>query len=108
MERMENGLFRLENGYECKTTFIDDFAIAVKFGIDGVKDTYKRAFREWKDNHVFLTELVIALNLWLWKTWRMGNVELSKMFDTLWREADAYAIKHLKGDELTYFYDATN
>lgn len=31
-------------GYETKTTFWDDFSIAEMFGINAVRDTYKRAF----------------------------------------------------------------
>ena len=31
---------------EFKTTFLQDFSIVDKFGIDTVKDTYKRAFEE--------------------------------------------------------------
>ena len=49
-------------GYEQKTTFWMDFSIADKFGIAAIKDTYKRAFNAWKDNHVYLTELVMVLN----------------------------------------------
>lgn len=41
--------FMQENGYDLITTFWEDFSIADKYGIAGVKDTYKRAFSEWKD-----------------------------------------------------------
>ena len=37
-------------GYEPKTTFWEDFSIADRFGLDAVKDTYIRAFKEWKNN----------------------------------------------------------
>ena len=37
-----------ELGYEVFTTFWDDFTIADSFGISAIKDTYKRAFEEWK------------------------------------------------------------
>ena len=37
------------NGYEMQTTFWQDFSIADRFGIDAVKDTYNRAFKEWKN-----------------------------------------------------------
>lgn len=42
--------FMQENGYDLITTFWEDFSIADKYGIAGVKDTYKRAFSEWKDD----------------------------------------------------------
>jgi hypothetical protein len=37
-----------ELGYNVFTTFWDDFSIADRFGVKGIKDTYKRAFEEWK------------------------------------------------------------
>lgn len=37
-----------ENGYTCKTTFWMDFSIADRFGAAAVKDTFNRAFAEWK------------------------------------------------------------
>ena len=38
--------FMKEVGYDLMTTFWEDFSIADKYGIAGVKDTYKRAFDE--------------------------------------------------------------
>ena len=38
--------------YEFKTTFWMDFTIADKFGIEAVKDTFKRAFSEWKTDYI--------------------------------------------------------
>ena len=55
------------NGYEMQTTFWQDFSIADKFGISAIEDTYERAFKEWKDNYIYLTELVIVVN---WKCWQ--------------------------------------
>lgn len=49
--------FMQENGYDLMTTFWEDFSIADKYGIAGVKDTYRRAFNEWKDDYKFFTEL---------------------------------------------------
>lgn len=42
----------LDNGYEMQTTFWQDFTIADAFGIDAIKDTFNRAFKEWKDNYI--------------------------------------------------------
>ena len=53
-------------GYKPKTTFYTDFSIAEWFGIDAVKDTYERAFKEWKSDYIYLTELAMCLN---WKSW---------------------------------------
>lgn len=49
--------FMQEVGYDLMTTFWEDFSIADKYGIAGVKDTYKRAFSEWKDDYKFFTGL---------------------------------------------------
>lgn len=95
------------NGYETMTTFWEDFSIADKFGVDAIKDTYNRAFNEWKNNYKYLTELVMILN---WKIWEHyeSNDTVARMYDELWREADAYACDNLTGTELDYFYRVTD
>ena len=52
--------FMKENGYEVKTTFWEDFSIAERFGLSAIQDTFNRAFKEWKEDYEFLTELVIG------------------------------------------------
>lgn len=96
-----------ELGYTPKTTFWEDFSIADKFGLAAVKDTYNRAFEEWKSDHIYLTELVLVLN------WKIGqhyksNEELARLYNDLWEAADAYACDNLEGDELAYFYRTTD
>lgn len=49
-------------GYKPITTFWDDFSAGEMFGIEGVWDTFSRAFREWKDDYKYLTEMVMVLN----------------------------------------------
>jgi hypothetical protein len=97
----------LPNGYTLTTTFFEDFQIANLFGESAVRDTYKRAFKEWKDNYVYLTELVIALNLMIWALYET-NEPLAKVYNELWAEADEYACNNLKGDELSFFYRTTD
>lgn len=94
-------------GYETKTTFWEDFSIADVFGIDAVKDTYNRAFKGWKDNYEYLTELVMVLN---WKIWQHyeKNEPLARVYNDLWQQADLYAVENLKGEELEYFYRTTD
>lgn len=91
-------------GYELKTTFWDDFTIADGFGIPAVKDTYKRAFEEWKDNYVYLTELVLVLNHKIWQHCESYE-ELARVYDKLWRDTANYAGLNLEGEELSYYYD---
>lgn len=94
-------------GYEAKTTFWNDFSIADAFGIDAVKDTFNRAFEEWKGNYEYLTELVMVLNHKIWQHYE-SNQKLARVYDGLWKKADAYACENLKGDELSYFYNVTD
>ena len=44
------------------TTFYMDFTIADHFGIEAIKDTFNRAFEEWKTDYKYLTFLVLNLN----------------------------------------------
>lgn len=100
-------MFTLMNGYQSKTTFMLDFSIADRFGVDAVRDTYKRAFKEWKANYEYLTELVIVLNLKIWEYYQ-SDEDLAKLYDELWRKTQDYAYKTLKGEELTYFFQCTD
>lgn len=96
-----------EFGYETKTTFWMDFSIADRFGVDAIKDTFERAFNEWKDNYVYLTELVMVLNWKIWDWYKRDN-DVALVYNTLWEFADNYAVNNLKGDELSYFYNTTD
>ena len=99
----------LPNGYEMTTTFWQDFSIADCFGVAAVRDTFNRAFKEWKSNHVYLTELVITLNLKIWQHYeKNGSCELSRLYNELWEQADNYACENLKGEELDFFYRITD
>lgn len=93
---------------EWKTTFWMDFTIADAFGHDAVRDTFDRAFEEWRDDYVYLTELVIVLNWKIWQHYDNGNEQLSRLYDELWREADGFAFDTLKDDELVYFCKMTD
>lgn len=96
-----------EFGYETKTTFWVDFSIADRFGISAIKDTFNRAFEEWKDNYVYLTELVMVLNWKIWD-WYERDEDTARVYNTLWEIADSYAVDNLKGEELSYFYNTTD
>ena len=89
-------------GYETKTTFWDDFSIADAFGLDAIKETFDRAFAHWKNDVVYLTELVLVLNHKLWSHYQT-NPRYGELYETLWSRAQDYAYEHLKGDDLTYF-----
>lgn len=94
-------------GYEPKTTFWTDFSIADHFGVEAIQDTFDRAFKEWKSDYVYLTELVMILN-WKIHQYYKDNEAYARLYNDLWMKADGYACTHLKGDELSYFYRTTD
>ena len=95
------------NGYEMQTTLVKDFMLADMFGIDAVNDTFERVFNEWKDNYIYLTELVIALNWGIWRNFHKYE-SLARVYNELWEKADLYAQENLKGEELSFFYRVTD
>lgn len=94
-------------GYTPQTTFWMDFSIADRFGISAIKDTFERAFNEWKNNHIYLTELVMVLNHKIWQH-NENNAVLAELYNSLWEQADGYATTYLEGEELSYFYRITD
>lgn len=91
-----------------KTTFWEDFSIADKFWENAIKDTYKRAFEEWKNNVEYITELTIVLNWKCWHYYDEDNFEYSKLYQELWEELDDWCHKNLKGEALTYYFRTTD
>lgn len=94
-------------GYKPITTFWMDFSIADNFGLDAIKDTYRRAFAEWKDDYKYLTELVMVLN---WKCHQWYEVDDKKMelYEDLYYKTNDYAWDNLKGEEQKYYYKTTD
>ena len=89
--------------YEFKTTFWMDFTIADKFGIEAVKDTFKRAFSEWKTDYIYLTELTLVINWNCWQHYEKNNIEISKLYSEYYYQLREYCLDNLKGKELEYF-----
>lgn len=94
-------------GYECKTTFWEDFSIADRFGVDAIRDTYKRSFDSWKDNVVYITELSLVLNHKIWY-WHEKNPQLGILYNDLWIELDRWCVDNLKGKDAEYYYKVTD
>lgn len=95
------------NGYETFTTFWQDFAIAELFGVDAIRDTFQRAFEEWKHDYKYLTELVMVLNHKCWQFYQ--NVDAySNLYAELYYQASGYALENLKDEELTYYWRTTD
>ena len=92
---------------EFATTFWQDFSIADIFGKSAVQDTFNRAFKEWKKDYRYLTDLVMVLNHKIWQ-WYEKNDDLARLYNDLWEKAANYAENHLKDDELSYYYRVTD
>ena len=105
--KIEDWTIEEMTGYKPITTFYTDFSIADKFGVEAIKDTYKRVFQEWKYDYKYITELAMVLNWKLWR-WYGKNDELSILYDSLWKEIDGWCIDNLKGKELEYYYKTTD
>lgn len=95
-------------GYTQQTTFWQDFTIADAFGINAVKDTYRRAVDAWKTDKVYMTELVMILNWKCWVHYERGNTKLSELYSDLYYKARDIAFETLKGDDLKYFIRTTD
>ena len=91
-----------ESGYEPKTTFWMDFSIADPFGPSAVRDTFNRAFTEWRENGEYLTELALVLNHKAW-AWHGRDDALCQLYSDLYEQADGWALDHLKGEMLDYY-----
>lgn len=97
----------LENGYEIKTTFWSDFSIADAFGIDAIKDTFNRAFSEWKNNTEYVTELACVMS-WKSCTWYKKNNEYSMLYADYYHKVDEWCMNNLKGKDMNYYLKWTD
>ena len=94
-------------GYHPISTFYEDFSTADSSGVPAIRDTFNRAFENWKTDYKMLTELVMVLN-WKIFRWYKRNDKLAMVYNELWEKADIYATENLKGEELSYFYRTTD
>ncbi len=95
-------------GYTQRTTFWDDFTIAERWGVKAIEDTYKNAFNSWKNDVVFITELVLVLN---WKMLYMDEkhmTEKSVMYYKCWVELSNWCERHLEAGAYEYFILVTD
>lgn len=98
----------LPNGYKLKSTFFEDFSIADAFGSKAVKDTFRRAFKEWKNNLEYATELSIVMNLKCWYWYDHDNLEYSNLYSDYYYKVHYWCLDHFKGADLKYYLDITD
>lgn len=100
--------FLYATGYVPKTTFWSDFGIAeLCGGKKAIQDTFNRAFNEWKNNIVYVTELTMVLN---WKMWQHSekDEDLSRFYQSLWEQADQWCLENLKDEDKAYYLRTTD
>lgn len=96
-------------GYEEKTTFMNDFAIAEQFGVDAVKDTFDRVIKEWGNDIEYMTELCLVVNQLCWHFYEKDE-DLCNLYYKLYQRCIAHVYEEgrfIKG-ELDYFYRVTD
>lgn len=95
-------------GYKPITTFWDDFSAGEMFGIEGVWDTFSRAFSEWKDDYKYLTEMVMVLNHKMHLYYQSQQALKYAVYRELFLFARDYALENLKDEELQYYLKTTD
>ena len=101
-------------------TFDKDFYIAELFGVESIKETYKRAFFGWKHDIRYLTALALTMNDRGWR-WHKKCDELADLYFGFWRELDQYILdgeedesgedynyKNFTSNEVSYFIRAVD
>lgn len=103
----EKGMMEM-GGYECVTTLYQDFTIADAFGVDAIRDTYNRVFKEWKHSVEYMTELAMVLNHKIWEHYHKQNSGLYIAYDTLWKQQDEWCMSNLSDEDLSYYVRTTD
>lgn len=93
--------------YNFKTTFLEDFYVANKFGHEAILDTYNNAFDKWHENVIYVTELSLVLNWNIFHYYDLDR-ETAQLYDMLWRQCDEWCINNLTGDDLDYYLKTTD
>lgn len=69
-----------------------------------MRETYNRAFKEWKENVSYFASLVMTLNHQIWN-WYQRNDTLARLYDSLWKKAHEYGSRHFKGKDAEYYFN---
>ena len=94
----------MPEGYQFNFTWWSDFTIADAFGAKAIKDTYKRAFKEWHDNRVAMQEMTAVLNWKCWEHYEKKHEDTSELYIKLYEECYQKCLDHFKGEELTAYW----
>lgn len=91
-----------------QTTFMIDFRIADKFGNAAIKDTFNRAFNEWKGNIKYVTELCVVMNMLCWYWYDKGNDTRSQIYGDYYYKVRDYVYDNYSGEDTEYFFNMTD
>ena len=93
--------------YEYKTNFMYDFAAIDEKGEVAIRALAQKLFDTYKDNIVYLTELIMVINHRSWYWYNIDD-ELCDIYTRLYYDFDEKAINYLEeqGNEenLSYFF----
>lgn len=98
-------------GYKPISTFWEDFWIANAFGNSAIRDTFRRAFREWKSDPVYTAELSLALNHLGWYYYEQtGDAAQAraKLYFQLWDACHSYARETFTGEDARTYWQITD
>lgn len=104
ISRLNPEMVEAELGYKLMTTYYDDFSIAEIFGAGAVKDTYKQAFENNKDDFKVLTELAMILNWKIWEHYPQGHSDWAELYTQLYEQLDGWILENFSENELSYYY----
>jgi hypothetical protein len=97
---------------ELESTFTGDFNIAEDVsGLNGVKDTFQRAFNSWKDDIQYMTNLAIVTNMKCWQHFQAGNETLSEAYSDMYYKVRDWVYSDQSGfteEDQKYYFKYTD
>lgn len=83
-----------------RTTFMQDFCIAEWCGgVKAVLDTFKQASTEWKDNPIYMAELILVLNFKVWEMHARHYTTWGLLYNDLFYSLRDIVYDYYEGDE---------
>jgi hypothetical protein len=99
-----------KTGYKPKTKIWKEFCVAEIFGETAINGVYGSCMAHIKKCFpvIYLTELSLVLSWKMWEHHDKGNIEIGKLYESLWREVDQYANDYLDGTDIQYYLRTTD
>ena len=103
-------------GKEMQSTWWGDYCVAEMLGGQkGVQDTFNRAWKYWRNDKIYTTELSLVLN---WKCWKWADKyqqskdqkdkEMSQLYEKLWLKLHDWVLDNWKGEDLSFYLAETD